>query len=94
MARYIEVESTYNWLKNLAETSLDCMIADGFKSAMEKAPTADVRENNPAEWIPIKGAGQWKCSNCGEYIGGYADCIPYINKFCWNCGSAMKGERT
>lgn len=60
-----------------------------IKGIVDSMPTIDP-ERKTGKWIPINGAHQWKCSNCGEYIGGGTDCTPSINKFCWNCGAKME----
>ena len=58
-------------------------------------PTADVRENVHAKWLPYEfGNERWhKCSACGkadEYINERG--IEAVRKFCQNCGAEMRGE--
>ena len=67
-------------------------IAMYFLGQIDSMPRADVRENRHGHWIK-DGQYQYRCSNCGEYIHGDADATPDINKFCWNCGADMRGEK-
>lgn len=63
-----------------------------MKQWFEHLPTADVRENVHARWLPYEfGNERWhKCSACGkadEYINERG--IEAVRKYCPNCGAIM-----
>lgn len=63
---------------------------------IENAPTADVRENVHAEWLPYEfGTKRWhKCSACGiadEYINEKG--LEARREFCPHCGAQMDKRR-
>lgn len=69
---------------------------DAIDAIIENAPTADVRENVHAEWLPYEfGTKRWhKCSACGiadEYINEKG--LEARREFCPHCGAQMDKRR-
>ena len=87
--KYIDVDSLGEFLINeyLKTTDNDSYVlfALGYMAgAIEKMPSADVRENVRGEWI--KDGRKWMCDKCGELV--YDD----DHNFCPNCGADMRGD--
>lgn len=102
MKRYIDADALSEKMfhKAFEEDSSDQKWDSGcwiryhmFEDAIESIPTADVRENVHAKWLPYKyGTKRWhKCSACGiadEYINEKG--LEARREFCPHCGAQME----
>lgn len=98
MSRYITEEDAIKALVDYGYYAVACDIVEEkyhAEKALEKAPTADVRENVHGEWIRFRQeeSQPWhiKCSNCGQYWSIADHAVTF--KFCFNCGADMRGEK-
>lgn len=97
MPRYIDADllkTDYFALPSTSGTTVSPQYVSLFQ--ILNAPTADVRENVHAKWLPYEfGNERWnKCSACGkadEYINERG--LEAVRKFCPNCGAVMDEGR-
>lgn len=95
MSRYIDADKLYELIRTndyklaTKNGSIDYgMFTVGIKQAIDKIPTADVKEVKHGEWITDKD-GFVTCSECGEEHT-WDDFRP---TFCDMCGARMDDGR-
>ena len=96
MKRYIDTDEFEKRIRPYdTDDHMDKALYNFAHNKMMDTPTADVRENVHAKWLPYEfGNKRWhKCSACGiadEYINERG--IEAVRKFCPNCGAEMEGS--
>ena len=93
MSRYIDADAIIERMKK--DPLFPLVERYGVTGVIEAEPTADVRENVHAEWLPYEfGTKRWhKCSACGiadEYINEKG--LEARREFCPHCGAQMDGK--
>lgn len=89
MPRYIDADQIVYWIRHTSRDGLeDDVRRVAFKDAIERIPTADVREVKHAKWLPYRfGLEVVACSNCrAVYEGGDSF------RYCPKCGARIDLE--
>ncbi len=81
----LDLPNCYNGFSDTYDKS--CIIG-----LIDEQPTADVRPNVRGNWVKLY-AGNYKCSECGDWWSNDDNEMVEDFKFCPNCGADMRGEQ-
>ena len=88
MAKYIDLEETYNVLTEYYHHSTDGQHL-ALREALSRIPAADVVERMAGKWISYIEDGYLECPFCGASTNCDGDESEL--HFCFSCGAKMEG---